>query len=178
MVGINPTSPTAPEAACTKLTQDEKVFVAVGFFLADNVLCYVNTNPTATIGGAIPPARLAQAKAPWYSTDAGENLEINVVKALAKAGKLDGKLGGAGRRRRPAAAERQDQAGADRGGHQARADGDHGRPDQRRHRHLRPGPDDLRAVQGRRRREGAAGRRVGPGRLPARAWPRPLTGRS
>ena len=78
--------------ACTQLTQDDKVFVAVGFFLADNVLCYVNTNATATIGGAQTPARLAQAKAPWFSTDAGENLEINVVKSLAKAGKLDGKL--------------------------------------------------------------------------------------
>jgi hypothetical protein len=52
----------------------------------------VNTNATATIGGAQTPARLAQAKAPWFSTDAGENLEISVVKALAKQGKLDGKL--------------------------------------------------------------------------------------
>ena len=33
------------------------MFVAVGFFLADNVLCYVNTNATATIGGAQTPAR-------------------------------------------------------------------------------------------------------------------------
>ena len=92
MVGINPTSQSAADQACTKLTQDEKVFVAVGFFLADNVLCYVNTNATATIGGAQTAARLAQAKAPWFSTDAGENLEINVVKTLAKQGKLNGKL--------------------------------------------------------------------------------------
>ncbi len=92
MVGINPTSQSAADQACTKLTQDEKVFVAVGFFLADNVLCYVNTNATATIGGAQTVARLAQAKAPWFSTDAGENLEINVVKTLAKQGKLNGKL--------------------------------------------------------------------------------------
>ena len=92
MVSINPAVQTDADAACTKLTQDEKVFVAVGFFLADNVLCYVSTNQTATIGGAITPARLAQAKAPWYSTDAGENLEIAVVKAMAQAGKLDGKV--------------------------------------------------------------------------------------
>ncbi len=92
MVGVNPTSQSGADQACTKLTQDDKVFVAVGFFLADNVLCYVNTNATATIGGAQTPARLAQAKAPWYSTDAGENLEINVVKTLAKQGKLNGKL--------------------------------------------------------------------------------------
>ena len=89
---MNPTQQTAADQACTQLTQDDKVFVAVGFFLADNVLCYVSTNATATIGGAQTPARLAQAKAPWYSTDAGENLEINVVKSLAKQGKLNGKL--------------------------------------------------------------------------------------
>ncbi len=92
LVGVNPVSQSSADQACTQLTQDDKVFVAVGFFLADNVLCYVNTNATATIGGAQTPARLAQAKAPWYSTDAGENLEINVVKSLAKDGKLGGKL--------------------------------------------------------------------------------------
>ena len=92
IVGVNPTSQSAADTACTKLTQDTKVFVAVGFFLNDNVLCYVNTNQTATIGGSQTPSRLAQAKAPWFSTDAGENLEINVVKALAKQGKLNGKV--------------------------------------------------------------------------------------
>ena len=89
---MNPTVQSSADAACTKLTQDDKVFVAVGFFLADNVLCYVDTNQTATIGGAQTPSRLAQAKAPWFSTDAGENLEINVVKTLAKQGKLTGKV--------------------------------------------------------------------------------------
>jgi branched-chain amino acid transport system substrate-binding protein len=92
IVKLNPTSQTEAGAACTRLTQDDKVFVAVGFFLADNVLCYVDTNQTATIGGAMTPARLAKAKAPWYSTDAGENLEVAVVTSLAKAGKLSGKL--------------------------------------------------------------------------------------
>ena len=53
IVKINPTSQSAASAACTQLTQDDKVFVAVGFFLADNVLCYVDTNQTATIGGAM-----------------------------------------------------------------------------------------------------------------------------
>ena len=92
IVGVNPTVQSAAETACTKITQDEKVFVATGFFLADNVLCYVGTNQTATIGGAMTPSRLAQAKAPWFTTDAGENLEISVVKTLARAGKLNGKL--------------------------------------------------------------------------------------
>ena len=92
MVGVNPTSQTSTDAACTHLTQDVKVFVAVGFYLADSVLCYVDTNQTATIGGVQTTDRRAQAKAPWFSTDAGENLEVSVVKSMAKAGKLDGKL--------------------------------------------------------------------------------------
>ena len=45
IVKLNPTSPTQATSACTKLTQDDKVFVAVGFFLADSVLCYVGDEP-------------------------------------------------------------------------------------------------------------------------------------
>ena len=71
IIGINPASQTAADAACVKITQDDKSFVAVGFFLNDNVLCYVNTNATATIGGAQTPSRLAQARAPWNTVDAG-----------------------------------------------------------------------------------------------------------
>ena len=92
IVGVNPTIQSAADQACTKLTQDEKVFVAVGFFLADNVLCYVDTNQTATIGGSMTPDRLAQAKAPWYTTDPGVNIEVNAVKKLAAEGKLGKKL--------------------------------------------------------------------------------------
>jgi len=92
IIGINPTQQSAADQACTKLTQDVKVFVTVGFFLNDNVLCYVNTNQTAVIGGAMTAARLAQAKAPWYSTDASDRLEIQVVEKLAASGKLDGKV--------------------------------------------------------------------------------------
>ena len=92
IIGVNPTSQTAADTACTQLTQDDKVFVTVGFFLNDNVLCYVNTNQTAVIGGTMTAARLAQAKAPWYSTDPAERYEVSVAKDLAKAGKLDGKV--------------------------------------------------------------------------------------
>ena len=92
IIGVNPTSQTAADTACTQLTQDDKVFVTVGFFLNDNVLCYVNTNQTAVIGGTMTADRLAQAKAPWYSTDASERYEVNVAKDLAEAGKLDGKV--------------------------------------------------------------------------------------
>jgi hypothetical protein len=67
-VPINPMGTAAADAACTKLTQDDPVFVAVGFFLNDAVLCYVDTNQTAVVGGSMTPERLTKAKAPWYTT--------------------------------------------------------------------------------------------------------------
>jgi hypothetical protein len=89
---INPVGTAASDAACTKLTQDDPVFVAVGFFLGDAVLCYVDTNQTAVIGGTMTQDRLAKAKAPWYTTDPSEDMQGDVVRAMAKAGKLDGKV--------------------------------------------------------------------------------------
>jgi hypothetical protein len=89
---INPVGTAASDAACTKLTQDDPVFVAVGFFLGDAVLCYVDTNQTAVVGGTMTADRLAKAKAPWYTTDPSEDMQGDVTRALAKAGKLDGKV--------------------------------------------------------------------------------------
>ena len=92
IIGVNPTQQSAADTACTQLTQDKKVFVTLGFFLNDNVLCYVSTNQTAVIGGTMTPTRLAQAKAPWFTTDLSDRFEVQVVSSLAKAGKLDGKV--------------------------------------------------------------------------------------
>jgi ABC-type branched-subunit amino acid transport system substrate-binding protein len=92
-VPINPTQPNAFDAACTKLTQDEKVFVTIGFFLGDDVLCYLNTNQTPAIGGPMTNDRLAKAKVAWYTTDPqGQDLEAEVVKTMAEDGKLKGKV--------------------------------------------------------------------------------------
>jgi ABC-type branched-subunit amino acid transport system substrate-binding protein len=93
IIGINPTQPAAYAAACTKLTQDEHVFVTIGFFLGDDVECYLNTNPTPVIGGPMTDARLAKAKVAWFTTDPdGQDVETDVVKALASGGKLSGKV--------------------------------------------------------------------------------------
>jgi hypothetical protein len=93
IIGINPTQPAAYAAACTKLTQDEHVFVTVGFFLGDDVECYLNTNPTPVIGGPMTDARLAKAKVAWFTTDPdGQDVESDVVKAMASGGKLSGKV--------------------------------------------------------------------------------------
>jgi hypothetical protein len=89
---VNPTGTNAAAAACTKLTQDEKVFVAVGFFLGDDVLCYVNTNPTPTLGGDMTNERLSKATVPWYTLNPSDDTETDVINAAAKAGKLSGKV--------------------------------------------------------------------------------------
>jgi hypothetical protein len=90
-----PVSPigTAPaDEACVKLTQDEKVFVVLGFFQADAVLCYVETNQTAIIGGTMTPDRLQRASVPWFSTEASSDFEADAIRQLAEDGVLDGEL--------------------------------------------------------------------------------------
>jgi hypothetical protein len=89
---INPIGANASAAACTKLTQDEKVFVAVGYFPNDDVLCYLQTNPTPVIGGTMTQERLSKAKVAWYTTEPGDDVEVDTIRALAKGGKLDGKV--------------------------------------------------------------------------------------
>ena len=176
MVGINPTSQSAADQRLHQAHPGREGVRGRRASSWPTTCCATsNTNATATIGGAQTPARLAQAKAPWFSTDAGENLEINVVKTLAKQGKLNGKLAVMATAADQDAAQRQDQAGADRGRHQAGRHGHPGRPHQRHHRHLRPGRDHLGEVQGRR-----APPRCWWWASPAparscRAWPRPTT---
>jgi hypothetical protein len=90
-----PVSPigTAPaDEACLKLTQDEKVFVVLGFFQADAVLCYVETNQTAIIGGTMTPDRLGRATVPWFTTEASSDFEADAIRKLAEEGVLDGEL--------------------------------------------------------------------------------------
>src|SRR4029453_12191326 len=48
---IDPTSPTPAEEKCVELTEDEDVFLAVGFFLADAVNCVLSTHAPALCGG-------------------------------------------------------------------------------------------------------------------------------
>lgn len=83
---VDPSVNESPAAACTKLTQDEGVFLAMGFFLNDEALCYVDTNETIVIDGAQSAERLSKAKVAWYSTDPSEDTAVDAVKAMAEGG--------------------------------------------------------------------------------------------
>lgn len=84
---------TAPaDEACTKLTEDEQVFAVVGFANDDAPLCYVNAqHDTPLIGsGVITDARLADAKAPWFSVVASqERVNTTLIDAFAADGVFD-----------------------------------------------------------------------------------------
>ena len=59
---------TAPAAtACSALTEDDKVFAAIGFFQPADTACYVDTHDTPLIGATLSNAESAQAKAPWFN---------------------------------------------------------------------------------------------------------------
>ncbi len=91
---INPIGTDPAQAACVKLTEDEKVFAVVGFFLNDGPLCYLEQHTTPVVGGTITSEYLARAKAPWYTLEAGDQATGLVVDALAAEGVFKkGKIG-------------------------------------------------------------------------------------
>ena len=81
---INPLGTTPAQEACVKLTEDEKVFAVVGFFLDDGPLCYVENHDTPILGGTVTAERLARAKAPWFSLENGDAGFARGIDALAK----------------------------------------------------------------------------------------------
>ncbi len=89
---INPIGTAPADAACLHLTEDVKVFVAVGFFLNNAVLCPVQLHDTAVIGGGQTPQLMAQASAPWFTTNPGSEVPVNVVKAFDQKKLLSGKF--------------------------------------------------------------------------------------
>ena len=93
IVSIDPTDPKYAQAACVKFTQDDKVFLVAGFFVADAVNCVVDTHKTAVVGGTQTSQRLANAKAPWVTPLPGADQPTRVIKALKANGSLDGKVG-------------------------------------------------------------------------------------
>lgn len=90
---VDPNSPAPAEEACVRLTEDEDVFIAMGFFLADAVICPVSTHATAVVGGDMSVERLNQAEAPWVSTTPDTDQPEAVLRALDEAGALDGTVG-------------------------------------------------------------------------------------
>jgi Periplasmic binding protein len=90
---VSPLGTEPAEAVCTELTEDEDVFAVVGFFQDDAVLCPIGVHETAAIGGVMTKERFDQAAAPWFTTESGEDSDVDAVEAMAEAGQLDGKLG-------------------------------------------------------------------------------------
>lgn len=90
---INPLGTAPAQEACVKLTEDDKVFAAVGFFYFDSPACYVTQHDTPILGGTMSPDLLKQAKAPWMTLESGPEVTSRVIDALAKGGALKGKLG-------------------------------------------------------------------------------------
>jgi Periplasmic binding protein len=89
---IDPTGPTPAEEKCVQLTEDEDVFVVVGFFLADAVVCPVSTHETAVVGGEMTPERLQQAAAPWITATPDTDLPVAALQAYSEQGALDGNV--------------------------------------------------------------------------------------
>jgi ABC-type branched-subunit amino acid transport system substrate-binding protein len=90
---INPLGTAPAQEACLKLTEDEKVFAAVGFFYFDSPNCYVAQHDTPILGGTMNPTYLKAAKAPWMTIETGPEVVPRAVDALAQSGALKGKIG-------------------------------------------------------------------------------------
>ena len=87
---MNPVGTDSADAACAGSSPRTKTSSrTIGFFNGDAPNCVVGTHQTAVIGGSMTPERLAQAQAPWFSADAGTDLQSEVVRAMADAGEFD-----------------------------------------------------------------------------------------
>ncbi|MDI2124610.1 hypothetical protein [Yinghuangia seranimata] len=89
-VANNPVGTAPAQEACVRLTEDQKVFAAIGFFVFEQTMCYVETHRTAVIGGPLTEKMYARAHAPWFSTSRGGDEAAAAVEALAAAGLLAG----------------------------------------------------------------------------------------
>jgi ABC-type branched-subunit amino acid transport system substrate-binding protein len=90
---IDPTNPAPAEEKCVQLTEDEDVFVVVGFFLADAVTCVNGTHATAVVGGEMTTDRLDQAQAPWLTWTPDTDQPQQVLRTMGERGELDGTIG-------------------------------------------------------------------------------------
>ncbi len=90
---VNPIGTDAGTAACTLLTEDENVFLAVGNFIGDDVLCFIQTHETPLLGTNISAENLALSRTLWYSTEDSESFLVDGILAMVRAGKLGGRVG-------------------------------------------------------------------------------------
>jgi hypothetical protein len=88
----SPIGNTEQLAACTKLTEDDKVFAVLNGLINENNLCIVQQHSTVLVNGTgLSAERLAKARAPWatYSASAERGVEA-LVKVLDENGELEG----------------------------------------------------------------------------------------
>jgi ABC-type branched-subunit amino acid transport system substrate-binding protein len=78
----SPIGNTEQLAACTKLTEDEKVFVVLNGLLGDNNLCITQQHATALVGDTYSAALRAKAKAPWITYTASRERSIDALVTL------------------------------------------------------------------------------------------------
>jgi hypothetical protein len=64
---VDPLGTAGAATACTQLTEDDRVFVAIGFFQQVDTACYVQTHDTPIIGASLTAAQSAAARAPWFN---------------------------------------------------------------------------------------------------------------
>jgi ABC-type branched-subunit amino acid transport system substrate-binding protein len=87
----SPIGNTEQLSACSKLTEDAKVFAVLNGLLDDNNLCIVQQHATILVGANPNGARLAKARAPWISYTATDERAIAaLVRVLDNNGELKG----------------------------------------------------------------------------------------
>jgi hypothetical protein len=90
---VSPIGTESSEAACVALTEDEDVFLAMGFFRNDEPACYVDTHQTALLGGYMTNDLLDRIEVPWFSGDAGEDFQADAIRRFADDGVFGDHLG-------------------------------------------------------------------------------------
>lgn len=82
---VNPLGTESADAVCKQMVEEEKVFVTIGFFQADRVLCHVEKGNSAVLGGTMTPQLLEKAKAPWFTIEPSVDLEIEAIREFEEA---------------------------------------------------------------------------------------------
>ena len=88
---VNPVGTAGAATACTKLTEDDKVFAVMGFFQQVDTACYVQTHDVPLIGASLTAAQTAAAQAPWFNFAISSNDLIPKEMAIFKQ---EGAFGG------------------------------------------------------------------------------------
>jgi len=90
---VSPIGTESAETACVTLTEDEQVFLAMGFFRTDEPACYLEIHQTAVLGGYMSNALLDRISVPWFSPDAGEDFQGDAIRRFAEDGLFGDRLG-------------------------------------------------------------------------------------